>query len=79
VKLTVRLTPRAAKDQLGPFKDGVLQARVTAPPVDGKANAALCALLAKAAGIPKSRVRVVGGQTARIKVVELEGVDAFEL
>jgi uncharacterized protein YggU (UPF0235/DUF167 family) len=48
---------------------------VTAPPVDGKANAALCAFVARAAGVPPSRVTIVRGQTARDKVVRVDGVD----
>ena len=53
--------------------------RVTAPPVDGKANAALCRLIAKAAGVAPSRVRVIKGQTARDKVLRVDGVEASEL
>jgi uncharacterized protein YggU (UPF0235/DUF167 family) len=53
--------------------------RVTAPPVDGKANAALCALVAARAGVPRSRVRVVRGAAARDKVVRVDGVDAGAL
>jgi uncharacterized protein YggU (UPF0235/DUF167 family) len=49
--------------------------RVTAPPVDGKANDALCRLVAKAAGVPPSRVSVVRGRSARDKVVRVEGVE----
>lgn len=50
--------------------------RVTAPPVDGKANAALCALVADRVGVPPSRVSVVRGLTSRDKVVRVEGTDA---
>ena len=53
--------------------------RVTAPPVDGKANAALCALVAKRAGVPPSRVQVVRGSTARDKVVRVEGIEPAAL
>ena len=49
--------------------------RVTAPPVDGKANAALCAFVAERAGVPKSAVSVVRGQAARDKVVRVDGVE----
>jgi uncharacterized protein len=52
----------------------VLIARVTAPPVDGKANAALCRLLARAVGVAPSRVSIVHGETARTKVVRVEGI-----
>jgi uncharacterized protein YggU (UPF0235/DUF167 family) len=71
----VRLTPRAkGRDALTGLREGVLTARVSAPPVDGRANAALCALLAAALGVPKSRVEVIRGHTAREKVVRAEGV-----
>ena len=53
--------------------------RVTAPPVDGKANAALCRLIAKRAGVPPSKVTVASGRTARDKVLEVEGIAAHEL
>jgi len=53
--------------------------RVTAPPVDGKANDALCRLVAKAAGVAPSRVTVVSGQTSRDKVLEVEGVEPQQL
>ena len=49
--------------------------RVTAPPVDGKANDALCRLVAKAAGVAPSRVSVVRGHTARDKLLRVEGVE----
>jgi hypothetical protein len=52
---------------------------VSAPPVDGKANAALCRLIADAAGVAPSRVRVVRGHTAREKVVRVEGAEGAAL
>ncbi len=74
----VRLTPRAGRDGIDGVKrlsDGrsVIAARVRAVPEDGKANAALEALIAAAAGVPKSSVRVVSGATARLKTVRLTG------
>jgi uncharacterized protein len=58
---------------------GAVVVRVTAPPVDGKANAALCVFVAKRAGVPPSHVQVVKGMTSRDKVVRVEGVDAAAL
>jgi uncharacterized protein len=58
---------------------GSVLIRVTAPPVDGKANDALCRLVAKKAGVAPSRVRVIRGHTARDKTLEVEGVDAAAL
>jgi hypothetical protein len=53
-------------------QDGVLVVRVNAPPVEGKANKAVCKLLAKHYGVPPSRVEIVRGHNARDKVVRLD-------
>jgi uncharacterized protein YggU (UPF0235/DUF167 family) len=53
---------------------GAVVIRVTAPPVDGRANEALCRLIAKAAGVTPSKVSIVRGHTARDKRVRVEGV-----
>jgi uncharacterized protein len=76
--LTIRLTPRAARETLAAGPDRGYAARV-APPVDGAANEALCRLVAKAAGVAPSRVSVVRGQRSRQKVVRVDGVDEAEL
>jgi len=59
--------------------DGVLRARVSAPPVDGKANKALCRLIAKQVGVAPSRVSVVRGEKSRDKVVQVDGVESYVL
>ena len=83
-RLTVRLTPRGGRDAIEGWTrdaDGrpMLKARVAAAPVDGAANAALIGLVAKALGRPASTVRLVGGAAARIKRLEIEGLDEAEL
>jgi uncharacterized protein (TIGR00251 family) len=75
VDVRVRLQPRAGRTGLFGLRDGALLARVSAPPVDGKANDALCRLIAEAAGVPPSRVAVVRGHAARLKVVRVEAAD----
>ena len=77
--LAVRLQPRARRDEIVGERDGRVVVRVTAPPVDGKANDALCRLIAKAAGVAPSRVAVVKGHSAREKVVRVEGIDGERL
>jgi uncharacterized protein (TIGR00251 family) len=72
--LDVRVQPRAGRDELAGVRDGRLLVRVSAPPVDGKANAAVCAAIAKAAGVPKGSVVVLRGASSRDKVVRIEGV-----
>jgi hypothetical protein len=72
----VRVLPRARRSELAGMRAGALVVRVAAPPVDGKANAAVCALLAERAGVPRTRVSVLRGAAARDKVVRVEGVEA---
>ena len=55
--------------------DGALKVSVTAPPVDGAANAAILKLVAKALGVPKSSIELVGGQRSKLKTLAIEGVD----
>ncbi len=79
----MRVTPRGGRDRvdgLVTLADGrcAVAARVAAPPDDGKANAALLKLLGKAWGVPKSSLRIVAGETARIKSVLVARDDAVE-
>jgi uncharacterized protein (TIGR00251 family) len=83
IELSVRLTPKAARDGLegiGETADGRthLKARVRAAPEAGRANRALEKLLAKALGLPQRAVTVTAGQTARLKTVTING-DAEEV
>lgn len=73
------VTPRAAADRVGPFRDGVLRVRVTRPPADGEANRAVIRLVARAIGVPASRVILVSGERGRRKRLSLEGIDPSEL
>lgn len=75
VRITVRLTPRASRDVIVGFREGVLLVRVHAPPVDGAANEALVRLLAKALRVPPRDITIASGTTSRLKVVEVEGVE----
>ncbi len=74
VDLTIRLRPRAKRNAIVGESDGVLRVSVAAAPVDGQADAALCKLIAKRAGIGRGQVSVVGGQRSREKVVRVRGV-----
>ena len=71
-RLTVRVTTRAARDRIDGFDiDGVLRLRVTAPPAEGEANAAVVKLLSRALGLPARDVVLVSGATARRKSFEV--------
>lgn len=71
VSFTVRVTPRASANAVGGERDGALLVRVTAPPVEGKANDAVVELLAGALGLPRSAVRLERGAAARSKRVSV--------
>lgn len=78
VVVTVRLTPKAARDAIEAIEtlaDGraVLKVRVRALPMEGEANAALCRVLARALGVPSGRVEMTGGAASRIKRVKIVG------
>jgi uncharacterized protein len=72
----LRLTPKGGRDAIEGWQQGAdgkdhLKARVSAPPQDGKANAALIALLAKALKVRKSDIRISAGDTARLKTIAI--------
>lgn len=78
LRLAVRLTPRASADRvLGVIEDGhggwAIKATVTAPPLEGAANAALVQLLARHFGIKPRDFDIVLGTSGRLKLVEIEG------
>jgi uncharacterized protein YggU (UPF0235/DUF167 family) len=77
-RIRVRLTPRAARDEVAGWRGDLLLLRVTAPPVEGRANAAAERLLAGALGVPKGCVRVVAGRRGREKTVAVEGMTQNE-
>lgn len=65
--LDVLISPRASRNQVAGVQDGRLKLRVTGAPVEGKANAAVAAYLAKAFGVPRSQVTLVSGSKGRKK------------
>jgi uncharacterized protein len=78
-KLAVRVQARARRNEIAGERAGSLLVRVTAPPVEGKANAAVCRLLAERLGLALGRIAVVGGAASRDKLVEIDGIEAGEL
>jgi uncharacterized protein len=73
-EIAVRVTPRAHVDEIVGERDAVLRVRVRAPPVDDRANTALCRLLAERVGVRARSVTVVRGAHSRDKVVHVDGL-----
>lgn len=67
--IELRVVPRAERNEVGGERNGRLLVRVTAPPVDGKANAAVIKALASHLGVPKSRIEIISGGFGRDKTV----------
>jgi len=70
-RIALRVTPKASRNRITLEADQ-LRVYVTTVPEDGRANAAVQKLLAKALGLPKTRLRLIRGQTSRDKVFEVE-------
>jgi hypothetical protein len=75
VVFKVRVQPRAAKNQLAGLYGDALKLRLTAPPVDGEANKACKAFLAKLFKVPKNNVELLTGHTGRNKYFRIIGID----
>ncbi len=74
--LAIRVTPRASRNEISEIlSDGTVKIRLTAPPVEGKANAALIAFLAEVIGVPQSKIEIVAGETGRDKLVSILDTD----
>ena len=72
--IRLKVTPGASRNEIAGFSDGVLQVRIAAPPVKGKANKELVAFLSRALGVSKSALYIVRGHTSHNKVVTVEGM-----
>ena len=75
VSFMVRVQPRASRDGIAGEVEGALKIRLTAPPVDDRANEALRRFLADELNIPISAVRIAGGERSRTKRIEIRGVE----
>ena len=78
-RIDVRLTPRGGRDRIDGWAGDVLRVRVAAPPAEGRANEAMVRLVAKALGVPPSRVTLVSGTQSRTKLIEVDGLTADEI
>ena len=79
VSLEVKVQPRSSRNQIVGEQNGALKIKLTAPPVDGEANAALIGFLASRLRIPRQKIHLVKGDTSRQKIVEIDGLDPDQL
>ncbi|MDM7456077.1 MAG: DUF167 domain-containing protein [Tepidimonas sp.] len=73
--LTVYCQPGARQTRVAGWHDGKVKVQLQAPPVDGAANEALIAFVARRCGVPRSHVRITHGQTSRTKRLAVDGLD----
>ena len=79
VVFTVRVQPRASRDQVTGVIDGAMSVRLKAPALEGRANEALCEYLAQLLKTPKSAVRILSGDRSRLKRIAVRGVTELEI
>ncbi len=71
---SIKIQPRASKNEIIQMEGGGIKIRLTAPPVDGAANEALVKFLSDRLDIPKSQIEIVSGHTSKNKIVRIEGI-----
>jgi len=76
VLFKVRVLPRSSKNQIVGYYDDAIKIRLTAAPLEGKANEACRAFLADILSVPRARIEIVSGQTSRNKLIKVAGISA---
>lgn len=79
VTFTVKVAPRASKNEIAGVEGDTVKVRLYAPPVDGKANVALVKFLAETLGVSRAQVEIVSGETGRRKLVRVRGITAEQM
>lgn len=79
VTFAVRVVPRARRNQISGRHGDAIKIRLTAPPVEGAANAALCAFLAECLGVRQQAVEILSGHNSRAKIVRVVGLGAQQI
>ena len=79
IRLELKVTANASRNEIAGFTEGVLHVRITAPPVKGKANMELVAFLSKMLGIKKNSISIVKGQASRNKLIAIEGLNSEDI
>ncbi|HEV2114152.1 MAG TPA: DUF167 domain-containing protein [Terriglobales bacterium] len=76
ISFQVKVHPRAKRDAIAGETGDALKLALTAPPVDGRANAACIGFLAKLLKVPRSSITIASGEHSRLKVVRISGITA---
>lgn len=71
MRIYVRVSPRSSKNSVEKISEGEYKVKLTAPPVDGEANKMLIKVLAQYFDVAKSRVNIMGGKSAKIKMIDI--------
>jgi uncharacterized protein (TIGR00251 family) len=79
ITLDILVQPRASRAKIGPMHDGRLKVAVTAPPVDGEANAAVVELIARRLGIARGDIEVIAGAGSRRKTLRIANATAAQI
>jgi len=74
INIQVQIQPKSSKDQIIGIHNGRLKIKISAPPVDGKANQALIEFMSKVLGVSKSKVEIVKGHTSKLKTLKIIGI-----
>lgn len=77
VRIDIRVAPRSSRDAVLGEHAGVLKIALTAPPVDGQANAALLSFLARKLGVAGKQIRITHGERGKTKRIEVDGINAL--
>lgn len=77
--IRVKVIPRSSRTEIAQSENGIYRAKLTDPPVEGRANRALIALLAEKLGVPKRDIELVSGETGRLKTIRIRGFTAEEI
>lgn len=78
-RIRIRTQPASSKDQIVGIHDGTIKIKITAAAVDGKANQHLIKFLAKKLGVSKQSIRIIRGETARTKLIEISDTTSEQI
>ena len=79
LRVRVKVNPRSGKNQLLDLRSDTIRVKLTAPPVEDKANQALIEFIARALGVPKGDVEIVSGKKSRQKTIQIRGLELGQL